>query len=102
MFTYDPSTPAGQVRLLCVDADKDNSRFDDAEITAFLSLNNSNVRLAAAQGLDTLASEAALVQGRTRFEGMLLDGQVVAEALAKQALELRRQVHEGEDGTDAS
>lgn len=101
-FSYDPSTPAGLVRLLAIDSDSDNARFMDSEITAFLTLNNSNVRLAAAQALDTLASEAALVQGKTKFEGMMLDGQVIADALSKQAGELRRQVYQGEDGSDAS
>ena len=102
MFTYDPTTPAGQVRLLAVDEDEANSAFSDADIGAFLALNNSNVRLAAAQALDTLASRAALIQGRTRFAGIQLDGQVVAEALAGLAGELRRQVHEGEDGSDGA
>jgi len=102
VFTYDPTTPAGQVRLLAVDEDEANSAFSDADIGAFLALNNSNVRLAAAQALDTLASRAALIQGRTRFAGIQLDGQVVAEALAGLAGELRRQVHEGEDGSDGA
>jgi len=101
-FSYDPATLVGQVRLLSVDIDAANVSFQDADISAFLAMNNNNVRLSAAQALDTLAANAALVQGRTRFAGIQLDGQVVAEALSSLAAELRRQVHQGEDGSDAS
>jgi len=102
MFSYDPSTPLGKVRLLAIDTIKDYAYFQDNEIQAFLDLNAGQVQLAAATALDTEAANAALVQGRTRFAGIQLDGQVVAEALSQLAAELRRQVHEGEDGLDAS
>src|ERR1700682_384513 len=102
MFSYDPSSPLGKVRLLAIDTIKDYAYFQDNEIQAFLDLNAGQVQLAAATALDTEAANAALVQGRTRFAGIQLDGQVVAEALSQLAAELRRQVHEGEDGLDAS
>src|SRR5712692_1248312 len=101
-FTYDPTTPRGLVRLLCVDFDQTQVTFQDTDIDAFLTLNASNVRLAAAQALDVQASVAAIVQGRTRFAGIQLDGQVVADALTAQAAELRREVYAGEDGTELS
>lgn len=101
-FTYDPTTPRGQVRLLAVDFDLANAAFQDSDVDTFLAMNNGNVRLAAAQALDTQAAEAAIVQGRTRFAGIQMDGQVVADALARLAGELRRQVYAGEDGTDSS
>jgi len=90
------------VRLLCVDFDQTQVTFQDTDIDAFLTLNASNVRLAAAQALDVQASVAAIVQGRTRFAGIQLDGQVVADALTAQAAELRREVYAGEDGTELS
>jgi len=95
-FSYDVTQASGLVRLLCVDTDSTNYRFDDTEIVAFLNINNQDVRLAGAQGLDALASQAALIGGRVRFEGLMVDGQVAAEALKAQASELRRQVHEAD------
>lgn len=101
-FTYDPTTPRGQVRLLGIDADATYAAFQDPDIDAFLTMAGGVVLLASAQVLDTLAARAALVQGRTRFAGVSLDGQVVAEALHTQAMELRRQYHEGDDGGSTS
>ena len=101
-YTYDPSTPRGQVRLLAIDTVAAYAQFQDNEIDAFLTLTGGVVLLAAAQALDTLAANAALVQGRTRFAGIQLDGQVVAEALHTQAMELRRQCYEGDDGSGIS
>lgn len=102
MFSYDPTTPLGQVRLLAVDADAPNARFTDADISAFMALSSNNVRLSAALALDTRAAEAAIVQGFTKFAGILLDGPKVADTLSAAAAELRRQVFEGDDGSDAS
>lgn len=101
-FTYDPTTTLGQVRLLAVDFDSANATFQDADIQAFLNLNGQNIRLAAAQAVDTIAALAAAVQGRTRFAGIQLDGSVVAERMSALAGELRRQVYAGEDGSDSS
>ena len=50
-FTYSPSTDAGKVRLLIGDTDTSDATkqiFDDDEISAFLSLGNSEVYPAAA------------------------------------------------------
>jgi hypothetical protein len=102
VFTYDASTQPGKVRLLAIDTIEAYAQFQDDEVQAFLDLSSGVVLLAAAQALDTLAANAALVQGRTRFAGVSLDGQVVAEALHTQAMELRRQYHEGDDGGSTS
>lgn len=109
-YTYDPSTPVGQVRLLCTDRpppvqagpyDWTNVVFDDSEIQAFLTLNNGVVKLAAAQALDQLASSEAYIQGKVVLENLQVDGTVLAAALKAQAAELRRQYDIGEgDPTD--
>lgn len=101
-FTYDPTTPEGQVRLLAVDRQEAVASFSDPEITAFLSLNGGVVRLAAAQALEDKAARAAIVQGVTNIEGIQVDGTAVARALSAQAAELRRQYYEGDDGSTGS
>lgn len=101
-FTYDPTTPEGQVRLLAVDRLESSASFSDQEITAFLTLNGGVVRLAAAQALEDKAARASIVQGVTTIEGIAVDGTAVARALTAQASELRRQYYEGDDGGSGS
>lgn len=97
-MAIDYTTPGGQVRLLTVDIDEDNPVFGDAEIAAFLALNNSDVRLAAAQALDATATSEVLVLKVMQTLDTTTDGAKVAAALHAQAVELRRQVSEGIDG----
>lgn len=101
-FTYDPLTPRGKVRLLAVDFDAAFAIFADTDVDAFLTMSNGQVLLAAAQMLDTLAARCALVQGKVRLAGVQVDGDVVAASLHSQAMELRREYHEGDDGGTTS
>lgn len=100
MFTYDPATAAGQVRLLAADSVELYAKFSDTEIAAFLTLNASNVRLAAAMALEQKAALVTMVQGVTTFEGISVDGASVARVLMEQAAELRRQVYDGEESPE--
>jgi len=93
-FTYDVATERGQVRLLISDTDTAtaaNQVFTDAEIDAFLALEGANVRRAAAQALDTIASNEALVQKVLRTVDITTDGAKLADALHKHAEMLRGQ-----------
>ena len=101
-FNYDVTTSRGLVRLLALDSVGAYARYNDNEIDAFLALNAGQVQLAAAAALDTSAASIALIEGHTQFAGIVLDGSKAAVALSGLAAELRRQVHEGEDGLDAS
>jgi hypothetical protein len=97
--TYDPATDRGYVRLLIPDTDvHDPTRviFTDAEIDAFLTRQASDVRLAAAQALDTIASDEALVSKKIKTQDLSTDGPAVAKELRERASELRRQVAEGD------
>jgi hypothetical protein len=98
-FTYDPAQPSGKVRLLAVDADPLYAVFTDQEISAFLEVSGNVPLLAAAQALDVRASRAAIVQGVTSFGGVSVNGQAVESALHAQAVELRRQYFDGDDGS---
>jgi len=100
--TYDPTTDAGWVRLLISDTDVDpeaNAIFQDAEIDTFLTREGGNAKLAAAQALDTIASNEALVSKKIRTQDLATDGPAVAAELRARAKELRREVEEGDDGS---
>jgi hypothetical protein len=91
-----------QVRLLISDTDDANQLFDTTEIADFLALNNYSVRRAAAQALDTIAGNEALVSKKITTQDLQTDGPAVAASLRASATELRRQADagEGDDGTD--
>lgn len=89
--TYDPSTDAGKVRLLISDVDTDNALFTDEEIATFLSLRQSNVHLAAALGLRTIAGNEAQVQKVIRLLDLDTDGAKLANALRSLASDYEAQ-----------
>jgi hypothetical protein len=98
----DPTTDVGLARLLIPDNDEDHPLFEqDAQITAFLTLSGGDVRLAAAQALDVIASSEAMVSKKIRTQDLATDGPAVAAELRARATELRRQVAEGEGTDDA-
>lgn len=91
-FTYDPTTSRGQVRLIIGDTDTDtvaNQLFTDAEVDAFLSMEDDVVKLAAAQALETIASRQALLQKKVKIGDLSTDGPAVAKALREHAAQLR-------------
>lgn len=90
-MAYDPSTPEGTVRLLLNDVDDASQIFSDEEIRAFLSLEGDNVKRAAAQAIDTNASNEALASKVLRTQDLSTDGAKVAEAMRKHADRLRSQ-----------
>jgi hypothetical protein len=96
--TYDPTTPAGQVRLLAQDsslADPGGPIFGDEEIGAFLNLNGGDVRLAAASALDVIAASEIYVQKRIKLLDLVTDGVQEGQQLHVLAEALREQVASG-------
>lgn len=83
-------TDISTVRLLISDLD-DPPIFSDDEITAFLTLEGDAVKLAAAQALDAIASNEALVSKRIRTLDLQTDGPAVAKELRAHATALRAQ-----------
>ena len=101
-FSYDITGDAGKVRLLANDQEATNYLFEDDEIEAFLALEASNVLLAAALALDTIAGNEALIQKKLTTlagAGIQTDGPAVAKALREGAANLRARAEEevGED-----
>ena len=98
-FTYDPTTDIGMVRLLITDTDPARPIFsDDSAITAFLTLNDSDVRLAAAQALDVMATNEAMVLKVIRNMDLQTDGARVADSLRVHASVLRQQAAADSEG----
>lgn len=101
-FTYDPTTDAGRVRLLIFDTDTvtaANQIFSDAEIDAFLDMEDTSVRRAAALALETIATQEVLIQKVVRNMDLQTDGARVSAELRARAKSLREQEEQGlEDG----
>jgi hypothetical protein len=89
--TIDYTTTVGQVRLLAADADEALPLLSDAQYTALLTMEGSNLRLAAAQALDIMASSEALVSKKIRTQDLQTDGPAVAAELRARAESLRAQ-----------
>lgn len=90
-FTYDLSTDVGKTRLLIPDTDWANAVFSDEELTAFLALESSSPRRAAALALETCAANETLTLKVIRLLDVQTDGAKVADALLKRAALLRQQ-----------
>lgn len=99
---YDPSTPAGRVRLLINDVDPASQVFTDAEVNAFLDLASDSILLAAAQALDTIASNEVLVGKVIRTQDLQTDGSKVSAELRARAQSLRDQAANGDDDPDGA
>lgn len=89
---YTPTTDVGMVRLLCNDTNPDDYLLSDDEITALLTLEGNSVKLAAAQAIDTIADNEALLGKVIRDQDLQTDGAKVAAELRKRAAALRAQV----------
>jgi hypothetical protein len=88
-ITTDPTTALGRIRLLISDVDVSAPMFNDLEITAFYTMSASNVRLGAAEALDTMASNEAMVSKVIRTLDLSVDGTKVGAELRARAATLR-------------
>lgn len=85
------------VRLLIADIDLQNQLFTDAHLQTFLDLEAANIKRAAAQALDAIASSEVLVSKVIRTQDLSTDGAKVADALRQHAASLRTQADEDDD-----
>jgi hypothetical protein len=69
-----------------------HSLLSDDQIQSMLDLNDDNIRLAAADCLDSIATSQALIQKRIKLLDLTTDGPALADSLRKQAKSLREQV----------
>jgi hypothetical protein len=90
----DYLTGVGQVRLLVPDVALDENNaylFSDDQITSLLLLFNDNVKRAAAQAKDILATDTAMLLKVVRTDDLSVDGAKLATELRLQAKALRDQ-----------
>lgn len=97
-MSYDPSTDIGKVRLLLNDVDADDEIFTDTEIQALLDLEGGSVKLAAAQAIDSQATNEALAAKVIKDHQLATDGAKLADAMRKHAAALRIQAENDGDG----
>lgn len=90
MAIYDPTTPAGEVRLRISDVTSPFI-FEDNEIAAFLSMSKDSVLRAAAAALMAIAGNEALIYKYVRTDDLTIDGAKVATELRLQARQLETQ-----------
>lgn len=90
-FTYDLSTNLGKCRLFCLDSNRDDFIFTDAELQVFLDTFTGSPMLAAAFALDVIAGDAAKVAVATKNDNQSTDPTKMSDLLAARAATLRKQ-----------
>lgn len=93
-FTYNLSDAIGKVRMLIPDRVEGNAVFTDEEIQAYLDMNDSNVRLAAAEALETIASDEAMTLKVISTLDLTTNGASTSDAILRRAELLREQAKE--------
>lgn len=96
MATYDPTTPAGEVRLRISDV-TEPFIFEDNEIAAFLSMSKDSVLRASAAALMAIAGNEALLYKYVRTDDLTVDGAKVATELRLQARQLEAQASDEDE-----
>ncbi len=99
-FTYDLATDVGTVRLITRDTRTPDHFFEDEEIERFLLLNSGNIRRAAADVLDTWASDEAMVTKAVKLLDISTNGPAVAATLRAHAALLRKLADDEEAADD--
>lgn len=92
-MAVDYGTDIGKVRVLIPDVveDADGYLFSDEQIEVLLGLYNDNIKRAAAQAKDILATDTALLLKVLRTDDLSVDGAKTAAELREQAKALRAQ-----------
>lgn len=96
----ESTTDVATVRLLINDIDEASYLFSDDEVLTFLTLEGNIVKLAAAQAIDTIADNEALVSKVIKDRNLSTDGPKVADSLRKRAAVLRAQAAADADASD--
>jgi len=90
-FKFDPTTNIGKVRILIGDRNPDEWIFSDDEIQAFIDLNSDNLYFAAADALETMAANDAMIQKRIRLNDLSDDRVSISRELRLLAAQKREQ-----------
>lgn len=107
----DYTSPIGQVRLLIPDTSLlENPRdlradktylFSDDQISAFLAINNGNIKLAAADAIDVVGTDEAMQMLVISTDDKTTDGAKLLNAMLNRGKQLRAQAKQDElDGIE--
>lgn len=96
-YSYDPATDIGKIRLIISDKDEQHVIFQDEELQAYLDMTG-DVRRAAADALESMASNQAMVLKVIRTLNLSTDGAATARALREHAKNLREQADAADAG----
>lgn len=99
-ITYDTATNIGKTRMLIPDRDLSSAVFQDVEIQAFLDLNDASIRRAAAEALETIASDQAMTLKVIRLLDLSTDGRAVSQALLERAARLREAADQADEDAE--
>lgn len=96
------TSPVELLRLLLNDVDTDPAEqvFTDQDLEGFLQLEDGRIKLAAAQAIDTNASNEVLASKVLQSQDWQTDGAKVADALRKHAQALRDQHYRDVEDAD--
>lgn len=100
-FTYDLNTAVGKVRKLIPDRDPQNAVFQDEEIQDFLTENSDSVRRAAAEALETIATDQALTLKVIQTLDLSTNGAALMNSLMTRATRLRETADQTEAEEEA-
>jgi hypothetical protein len=99
-FTYQPTTEIGKVRMLIPDRVEENAVFSDEELQAYLNMNDSNMRRAAAEALETIASDEAMTLKVITTLDISTNGASTSDAILRRAALLRQQAEDADAGEE--
>lgn len=99
VYTYNPGTSIGQIRMLCLDKGSESPFGDwvytDAEISAYYEIEG-DIRLAAASALEDLANNQAILTKVKKVGDIeLTSGVDIAKQFMSRADRLRASVENG-------
>ena len=98
-MTIDYTTDVGRVRLLISDLDPAKLVLTDDMIAGYLALEDGNLRRAAAEALDAIASSEVLLSKVITTQDRSTNGAAVAESLRRHAAALRARA-DADDAAD--
>jgi hypothetical protein len=89
-----------RIRLLITDTNAEKQIFNNEEIDEFLAMNGDDVRMAAAEALETIATSEALTLKVIKLLDLSTDGAKLMDTLMKRAEKLREQAESNEEDFD--
>ena len=90
-ITTDPTTDIGKMRIITGDKYEEALFMEDEEVEVFLDLYD-DIRMAAAEMLQSMASMEAVIQKQITHLDLSTNGPAVAKALREHAQRLRDEV----------